>query len=255
MTLSDSSATDSHTQLRTSFNHGDENVEMQTYILSVGTVKRDVLDVSKFIESQALHKRLLDRIIKVIDGIVCLSALVDYHIKHEVILQDGISHTQQWGPIHHFYVKVIGSETLANGTAALLGQILKQDAIGIYHPLTKDDHLLLSSKQGQPLPDNCHPYFTVDSSSPISPRTTLKIIEKVCERFQELSGQLDTSGQSIEFHDFDLSFKGTSAQIEAVLNQNCQQRFQVKTHFAKSTLLTRNDYRPALDASCLVINR
>jgi len=98
-------------------------------------------------------------------------------------------------------------------------------------------------------------YFTVYSLGPISRSTILKIIENVCERFPSLSGQLDTSGHSIEFHDFDVSFKGTSAQIEEVLKENFQQIFQLKTHFAKSTLLTRNDYQQALDASGLEINR
>ncbi len=111
---------------------------------------------AKSIQNQVLHKRLLDESIKFIDGINCLSTLVDHHIEDEVLLQDGISQTRQWGSIHHFYVKVIGSERIAYGTAALLGTILNQDAIGIYHPLTKDDRLILSSKQGHPLPDNFH---------------------------------------------------------------------------------------------------
>jgi hypothetical protein len=34
-------------------------------------------------------------------------------------------------------VKVTGSERIAYGAAALLGTMLKQDAIGIYHPLAK----------------------------------------------------------------------------------------------------------------------
>ena len=252
---SDCYVTNSQTQLRASHNEGDENAEIQTYILSVGTVKRDVLSVPKSIQSQALHKSLLDTNIKVIDGVDYLSTLVDYHVAHELLLHDGISQTQQWGTIHHFYVKVIGSQSVAYGTAALLGEMLKQDAIGIYHPLTEDDHLILRTKQGQPLPDNVHQYFTVYSTTPISRSTTLNIIENVCKRFQELSGQLDTSGQSSEFHDFDLSFKGTSAQIEEFLKENFQQMFQVETHFAKSTLLTRNDYKQAFAASCLEINR
>jgi hypothetical protein len=253
--LSDSDVTDLQRQVQTSFNNGDDKEEIQAYILSVGTVKRDVVGVSKSIQSQVLHKRLLDESIKVIDGINCLSTLVDHHIEHEVLLQDGISQTQQWGSIHHFYVKVIGSEKIAYGMPALLGTILNQDAIGIYHPITKHDRLILSSKQGHPLPDNFHLYFTVYSASPILHNTAVKIIENVCERFPSLSGQLDTSGHSIEFHDFDLSFKGTSAQIEEVLKENSQQMFQIKTDFTKSTLLSRNDYQQALDASGLEINR
>ncbi|CAF1347324.1 unnamed protein product [Adineta steineri] len=232
-----------------------DNAEMQVYILSVGTVKRDAIGVSKSIQSQVLHKRLLDKIIKVIDGINYLSILVDHHIEHEILLHDGISHTQKWGSIHHFYVKVIGTKSIAYGAAALLGTILKEDAIGIYHPLTKDDRLILNSKHGQPLPDNFHQYFTIYSTSPILYSTTLKIIEIICKRFPTLSGQLDTLGQSIEFHDFDISFKGTSAQIEETLKENFEQIFQVKTHFSKSTLLTRNEYQEALNASGLKINQ
>jgi hypothetical protein len=252
---SDSYVIDSQTQVRTSFNNGHNKAEIPAYILSVGTVKTDVVGVSKSIQSQALHKRLLDNSIKVIDGIDCLSTLLDHHIDHEVLLQDGISQTQQWGSIHHFYVKVLGSESIAYGAAALLGTMLKQDAIGIYHPLTRDDHLILNSTHGQPLPDNFHQYFKVYSASPISRSTSSKIIQNVCERFPALSGQLDTSGQSIEFHDFDLLFKDTSAQIEGILKDNSQQMFQVTRHFAKSTLLTRNDYQQAITASGLKINR
>jgi hypothetical protein len=74
---------------------------MQGYILPVGTVKRDVVGLSKSIQSHLLQKRLLDERIIVIDGIDCLSTLVDHHIEHEVLLHDGISQTQQWGPMHH----------------------------------------------------------------------------------------------------------------------------------------------------------
>jgi len=91
-------------------------------------------------------------------------------------------------------------------------------------------------------------YFTVYSLGPISRSTILKIIENVCERFPSLSGQLDTSGHSIEFHDFDVSFKGTSAQIEEVLKENSQQKFQFKTHLTKITLLSRNDYPGTVNA-------
>ena len=239
---SDSYVIDSQTQVRTSFNNGDDKAEIEAYILSVGTK-------SKSTESQALHKRLLD------ESINYLATLLDHHTNYEILLQDGISQTQQWGLIHTFYVKILGSQSMTYGTAALLGTMLKQQAIGINHPLTKDDHLILSSTHGQPLPNNFHQYFTVYSPSLILRSTTLKIIETVCERFPALSGQLDTSGQSIEFHDFDLSYKGTSAEIEEILKENFQQTFQVRRHFAKSTLLTRNDYQQALDASGLKIDR
>jgi hypothetical protein len=255
MNSSDNYVHDSHNQVQTSFDNSGDNAEMQTYILSVGTVKRDLAGVSKSTQSQASHKRLIDESLKVIDGIDCLSILVDHHIEHEVLLHDGFSQTQQWGPIHNFYVKVIGSESIANGVAALLGTMFKQYAIGIYHPLTKDDRQILDSNQGQPLPDNFHQYFTVYSASPISDDTTLKITGNVCERFPDLSGQLDTSGQSIEFHDFDSVFKGTSAQIEEALKENFQQVFRVKTQFAKSTVLEKYHYQQALNTSGLQISR
>jgi hypothetical protein len=243
---SDNYVHDSHDKVR-------DNAEIQAYILAVGTIKRDVEGVSKSIQSEAIHGRLLDESIKVIDGIDCLSILIDHRIEHEVLLHDGFSQTQQWGPIHTFYVKVMGSQSIAYGVAALLGTMLKQDAIGIYHPITKDDRQILNSNQGRALPDNFHQYFTVYSDNAMSCGTTLKIIKNVCERFPELSGQLDTSGQSIEFHDFDSSFKGTSAQIEEAFKENFQQVFRVKTQFTKSTLLKKYDYQQALTASGLEI--
>jgi hypothetical protein len=251
---SDNYVHDSHDKVRTLSHNNVDNAEIQAYILAVGTIKRDVDGVSKSIQSQAVHKRLLNKSIKVIDGVDCLSILIDHHIKHEVLLHDGYSQTQQWGPIHTFYVKVIGSQSIAYGVAALLGTILKQEAIGIYHPITKDDRQILDSKQGRVLPDNFHQYFTVYSDSPIPCGTILKIIKNVCEHFPELSGQLDTSGQSIEFHDFDSSFKGTSAKIEETLNENFQQVFRVETQFSKSTLLKKYDYQQALTASGLEIS-
>ncbi|UJR20688.1 hypothetical protein I4U23_023810 [Adineta vaga] len=254
-TPSDSCITDLQTQIQTSHGHSNDNPELQVYFLAVGTVKRDVKGVFKSIPSEVLHKRLLDKIITVIDGIACISILAHHHIEHEIVLHDGISQTQQWGSIHHCYVKVIGSKSIAYGAAGLIGSMLRQDAIGIYHPLTKDDQLILNSNQDQPLPDNFHRYFTIYSTRPILFSTILKIIENVCKSFSTLSGQLDTLGQTIEFHDFDSSFKGTSAQIEAALKEDFQELFPVKTHISKSTVLKENEYQEALYAAGLKINR
>ena len=128
---SDNYINDSHNQVRTSFDNSGDNADTQAYILAVGTVRRDRTCVSKSTQSQASHKRLLDGIIKVIDGIDYLSILVDHHIEHEVLLYDGFSQTRQWGPIHHFYVKVIGSQSIAYGVAALLGVMLKSECLRI----------------------------------------------------------------------------------------------------------------------------
>ena len=225
----------------------ENNAEMQVYILAVGTIKRDLEGISKPISSQIVHKRLLNENTKVIDGIEYLPILIDHHIKHQVLLHDGFSWTQEWGYIHTFYVKIIGSQSIAYGAAALLGKMLEQHAIGIYHPITKEDRQILSSKQGQVLPDNFHQYFTIYSDSALSSDMILKIIKNVCERFPELSGQLDISGQSIEFHDFYSAFKGTSMQIEEALKENFLQIFRVETQFSKSTVLVKYDYQQAIN--------
>lgn len=224
----------------------EDNAEMQVYIIAVGTIKRDLEGVSKPIPSQIVHKRLLNENTKVIAGIERLPILVDHHIKHQVLLHDGFSWTQEWGSIHTFYVKIIGSQSIAYGAAALLGKILKQNAIGIYHPITEEDRQTLNAKQGQVLPDNFHQYFAIYWDSALSSDMILKIIKNVCERFPELSGQLDISGQSIEFHDFYSTFKGTSMQIEEALKENFQQIFRVETQFSKSTLLVKYDYHQAI---------
>ena len=65
----------------------------------------------------------------------------------------------------------------------------------------------------------------------------LEIIKKVCEHFPDLSGQLDISGQLIEFHDFYSTFKGTHKHIEEILNDNFPETFRVETQLSKSTVL------------------
>ena len=226
----------------------EDNAEMQVYILAVGTTKRDLEGVSKLIPSHIVHKRLLSENTKVVDGVECLPILVDHHIKHQVLLHDGFSWTQEWGFIHNFYVKIIGSQNIAYGAAALLGKMLNEQAIGIYHPITKEeDYQILNLQQGQMLPDNFHQYFKIYSNNVLSDDMILKIIKHVCKRFPELSGQLDISGQSIEFHDYYSAFKGTSIQIEEILKESFQQIFPIETQFSKSTLLVKSDYDQAIN--------
>jgi len=163
----------------------------------------------------------------VIDDIEYLSILADHHIKHQVLVHDAFSWTQKWGSIHTFYVKILGSQSIAYSAAALLGKMLEQDAIGIYHPITEDEEDSA----------NFHQYFTIYSDGVVSNEMILQIIKEVCEHFPDLSGQLDISGQLIEFHDFYSTFKGTNKHIEEILNENFPETFRVETQLSKSTVL------------------
>ncbi|CAF1326194.1 unnamed protein product [Adineta ricciae] len=230
------------------FVNNSDCAEAQVYVLAVGTIKRDSEGASTSMQSQTVHKRILDKIIEIVDGVEYLRILREHHIKHEVLLHDAFSRTQEWGSIHTFYVKVIGSHTVAYGAAALLGQILQQYAIGIYHPITDEDRRMLNSMEDEKLSETLHQYFVVHLDSVLSDDKILAINKRVCERFPQLSGQLDFLGQSIEFHDFHSSFKGTGAQIEEILRGNFQEIFQVKRQLSKSTVLTKYDYQEAINA-------
>ena len=159
------------------FVNNSDFAETQVYVLAVGTIKRDSGGASTSIQSQTVHERILDKIIEIVDGVEYLRILREHHIKHEVLLHDAFSRTQEWGSIHTFYVKVIGSHTVAYGAAALLGQILQQYAIGIYHPVTDEDCRMLNSKQDEKLSETLHQYFAVHSDSVLSDDKILTIIK------------------------------------------------------------------------------
>ncbi|CAF4206013.1 unnamed protein product, partial [Rotaria sordida] len=142
MSPSDNIVHDSRNQDQMSFDN-DENADGSAYIIAIATVKRGLVNVSELSRSDTTHKRILGESIVTVGGIDCLSILVDLGIEHEVLVRDGFSETQQWGRLHYFYVKVIGSQSIARGVAALLGSLFRQDAIGITHPLTKDDRQIL----------------------------------------------------------------------------------------------------------------
>ena len=236
---------DSREQDQMSFDN-DEVVEKPAYILAIATVKRDLSGVSESSSSYTRHKRILDENIVTVNGIDRLFVMVDLDIEHEVVLRDGFSETQEWGRLHYFYVKVVGTQSIAFGVAALLGLLFRQDAIGITHPLSRDDHQVLSWHQGRSLSSNFHPYFTVHLANSISRDTAIEIMKCVCQCFSKISAQLDIWGKSIDFHDFSSSSDLTNEDIETILNANFDHKFVVKTKFAKSTLLNKGDYQQAL---------
>jgi hypothetical protein len=244
-------ASNSQNQDEISFDDADASI----YILAIATAKRDLFDLSESSKGHTKHKHVLNASIVTIDGIDRLSILVALDIKHEVLVRDGLSETQRWGPLHCFYVKVVGSQILAYGVAALIGALSNQDAIGITHLLTEDDRRRFSLEHGQPLPEDFHPYFTVHSLSLISRDTSIEIMKRVCQYFSDISAQFDTSGKLIEFHDFSSSSNCTKKDIEKVLNENFYQKFQVTAEFGKSQLLNKNDYEQALFKLNLAMNR
>jgi hypothetical protein len=239
---------DSCDQDQTSFEN-DYNADESESVLAVATVPGDMTGKLKFSQSQIIHKLLLDENIVVIDGKDYLSILIDLDIKHQVLLRDGFSDTEKWGPEPYFYVKVIGPKSTIYGVTALLGTIFEQNAIGITHPLTRNDRKILNSNQGLPLPDDFHPYFTVSSKSSISRDKAIQIMQYVCNLFPNISGQLDTSGTSIEFHDFGSSSKCTCAELKDILSKYFHKTFKVETKFIKSSLLEKSEYKEAL-AKC-----
>jgi hypothetical protein len=193
-------------------------------------------DKLEFVQSQIKHHdRLLNETIVLINGTEQLSILIDLNIKHEILLRNGFSDTDEWGTEPFFYMEVIGSESTAYGVAALLGMTFKQDAIGIIYPVTKENQLLLK---------DFHSYFLVHSISFNQPIEMMQHVRKFCPK---LSGQLDILGASIEFHDFDSFSSCTCDDIEHILNIEYQRSFKVTKRYSMSRLLEKPKYQEAIN--------
>ena len=222
------------------------------YLLAIATVKRDLFGLAQSSKSYTTHKRVLDEVVVNANGIDRLSVMADLGIEHEVVLRDGYSQTHPWGRLHYFYVKVVATETIALGVAALLGLLFRQEAIGITHPLSEDAHQGSRSNSSS---SHFHPYFIVHLANPTSHDTAMKIMEYVCQCFPQLSAQLSASGKSIEFHDFSSSSNLTHEDIEKILKTHFDQKFVVETGFVKSSLINRRDYQQALHRMNIEMNR
>ncbi|CAF1134511.1 unnamed protein product [Didymodactylos carnosus] len=206
------------------------------FLIQVASVPGSQAGMS-YEQSKMLHDILVQRIIT--NNRSQIQALTKLSIKHEIVLKSGYSYTQKWGFEPNMYIKIEGNEQIAKIISALFGQAFCQDGIGLCYHQNIDSN------------ENGHKIISISNlnNSLFNEQDRKLIIDLIKQNYPCISAQIDTSGQSIEFHDYQ---NGTCSCCTQVLNKEhvkcilSNYKYNIEERYGKSDVVDQTEYLDVL---------
>jgi hypothetical protein len=152
-------------------------------------------------------------------------------------MKDAFSNSA-WGLEPYACILLWCSNEMAKGLAAIIGLVLRQDAIGIY----TDNNDGFS-----------HPVFTISTSdsSLFTKSDALLLMKKLTEHCTCFSAQFDEKGENIELHDFSNTEDQPISieRIQTIINRyfGTTNLFHITKSIGQSDLLEKKDYQNAIN--------
>ncbi|CAF3582472.1 unnamed protein product [Rotaria socialis] len=200
---------------------------------------------------QKRHEKLIDLLNQI------HAKLDDLRMKQflfEILHSSAISTTETWA-IEPYACISFGSCPLetVEGVAAIVGRILRQDGIGIFHDgCDYQDHLL-----GQFVDTSyyIHRFFVISRSDhsqnlSISNDDAREMMAAIGVVYPKLSGQFGKSNETIELHDFEDYYKAEIIedlnQIISNVSSDQNRSYRIEERKVNSRLLLKDEYSGAI---------